>query len=148
MNELVTLILILFGSALAVSLVVALNAFLGGWTPSALDNAESAAEALERDVLGFQAGDAAVASSDKRAALVMETGGERLGLALASGASVVSRALRPGEVRSAHTDGARLVIKLDDFTLPRAELTLSSEDEAGRWAERVNQFAKGAQQEA
>ncbi|KAA5803501.1 hypothetical protein F1654_06765 [Alkalicaulis satelles] len=144
MNELLTLLLILFGSALAVGLVVALNAVLGGWTPSALDSPEAAAQALERDVLGFRAGQQAVACTGQRAALVMEANGARLGLALASGASLVCRALWPGEVRGAQAQGRELVISLDDFTLPRARLTLASAQQAQDWAGRITAFAEAA----
>jgi len=147
MNELLSLVAVLLGSALAVGLVIGLNAVLGGWTPSRIDSVESAAEALERDVLGFRAGDEAVAATDGRAALVMEADGARLGLALSRGDIIVSRALRPGEVRRAEAQGARVVIIMDDFTLPRVFVTLADEAEARLWAERVTGFAKGPQQE-
>jgi hypothetical protein len=147
MNDLLTLAAVLLGSALAVGLVIGLNALLGGWTPSSIGSLESAAEALERDVLGFRAGDEAVAATDGRAALVMEAGGARLGLALSRGDIIVSRALRPGEVRGADAQGPRLVITMDDFTLPRAYLTLADDDEARLWAGRVTRFANGQQEE-
>lgn len=147
MNDLLTLAAVLLGSALAVGLVIGLNSVLGGWTPSSIGSLQSAAEALERDVLGFRAGDEAVAATDGRAALVMEAGGARLGLALSRGDIIVSRALRPGEVRGADAQGPRLVITMDDFTLPRAYLTLADEDEARLWAGRVTRFASGQQEE-
>ncbi len=147
MNDLFTLAAVLVGSALAVGLVIGLNAVLGGWSPARIDSAEAAAATLELDVLGFRAGNDAVAAADGRAALVMEADGARLGLALSRGDIIVSRALRPGEVRGAQAQGPRLVITMDDFTLPRAHLTLADETEARLWADRVTGFANGQQQE-
>lgn len=147
MNELLSLAAVLLGSALAVGLVIGLNAMLGGWTPPRIDSVESAAQALERDVLGFRAGGEGVAAADGRAALVMEADGARLGLALSRGDILISRALRPAEVREAQAQGARLVIIMDDFTLPRVFVTLADEAEARLWAGRVTGFAKGPEQE-
>jgi len=147
MSDLVTLAGVLVGSALAVGLIIGLNAVLGGWAPSAIDSVQTAAEALERDVLGFRAGTEGVVATDKRAALVMEADGARLGLALSRGDVIVSRALRPGEVRGAQAQGARLVIIMDDFTLPHAHLTLADEDAARLWAGRITRFAHGEPQE-
>ncbi len=147
MNELLSLAAVLLGSALAVGLVIGLNAVLGGWSASRIDSVESAAQALERDVLGFRAGDEGVAAADGRAALVLEAEGGRMGLALSQGDVIVSRALHPGEVRRAEAQDARLVIIMDDFTLPRAVLALADEAEARMWADRVTRFATGPQQQ-
>lgn len=147
MSDIVTLAAVLLGSALAIALVIGLNAMLGGWAPSRIDSVDAAAQALERDILGFRAGAQGVAAADRRAGLVMEADGGRLGLALSQGDVIVSRALRPGEVRGAQAQGERLVITMDDFTLPRAHLTLADETEARLWADRVTGFANGQQQE-
>lgn len=147
MSDIVTLAAVLMGSALAIALVIGLNAMLGGWAPPRIDSVDAAGQALERDILGFRAGAQGVAAADKRAALVMEADGARLGLALSQGDLIVSRALRPGEVRRAEAQGQRLVIIMDDFTLPRAHLMLADEDEARLWAERVTAFANGHKQE-
>lgn len=147
MSDIVTLAAVLLGSALAIALVIGLNAMLGGWAPPRIDSVDAAAQALERDILGFRAGAQGVAAADRRAGLVMEADGGRLGLALSQGDVIVSRALRPGEVRGAQAQGERLVITMDDFTLPRAHLTLADETEARLWADRVTGFANGQQQE-
>ncbi|MBI1264490.1 MAG: hypothetical protein GC187_07130 [Alphaproteobacteria bacterium] len=147
MSDIVTLAAVLLGSALAIALVIGLNAMLGGWAPSRIDSAGAAAQALERDILGFRAGAQGVAAADRRAGLVMEADGGRLGLALSLGDGIVSRALRPAEVRGAQAQGERLVIRIDDFTLQRACITLANEDEARLWAGRITRFARGEPQE-
>ena len=132
MDDPLTLLLVLGSSVIAVSLVVAMNAFLGGWTPARFATLDEAAHAIMTDVLGFRPGEGAL-SADRRAALVLEADRSRLGLALARGDRAVVRALRSGELASAAREGARLILTLNDFTLPRAVIDFDSEVQARVW---------------
>lgn len=127
-------------SALAVSALIVLNRFIGGWTDIRFDDLALPARRLEEDVTGFRAGEG-VLSSDRLAALVMEAGGERLGLVLARANRSVTRALRPGEISRIEADGHRFHIHFDDFTLPRVTIDLD-EDAAAGWGERMRAFVR------
>jgi len=140
MSETMTLVLVLASSVLAVALVIGLNVLLGGWKPVRLESADTAGRALADYVLGFTPSKDSVIDADAKAALVLEEGGERLGLVLASADRPVVRALAPGDVRKAEAEGSRLVLTLDDFTLPRATLTFSTKDEAQRWAQIAERY--------
>lgn len=140
MNEIYTLVLVLGASALSIALLVALNAFMGGWTASRLTNLDAAERRIGVDVLGFKAGARGVLDADKAAALVFEAGGERLGLAVCLGDRIAVRALRPAELAGAAAEGAHLALTLDDYTLPTVNLRLSDTAAAQRWADDLNAF--------
>lgn len=145
MDDVVILICVLGASAISVGLVVALNVWLGGWTPVRLDTIEAAARAVEDQVLGFESSDEAVLARGGRAALILERGDQpRLGLAATGGDRVVVRVLRPGELRSAERDGAVLTLLIDDYTFPRAWLTLEDADQAEIWLRRVQAYVRPA----
>jgi hypothetical protein len=140
MNEIYTLVLVLGASALSIGLLVALNAFMGGWTASQLTDIETAAKRIRVDVLNFEPSARGVLDADQAAALVFETGDKRLGLAVCLGDRISVRALRPAELVSASSSGAQLVLTLDDYTLPTVNLRLSDSAMAARWADEINAF--------
>lgn len=127
MDDPLMLAAILAGSAAAISALILLNRWLGGWTPSRLDSLADAGERLGADVVGFRPGAGALAT-DRLAALVREEGGDRLGLVIARGDRYVTRALAPGELLSVRREGRTLTLHIADFTLSRVGVTL--EDEA------------------
>jgi len=136
MNNPIVLIIVLLVSALSITGLVLLNARLGGWSPARIDSAEAAGAELEGDVIGFEAGRGAV-SADGLGALVEERGGSRLGLVLARGDRLVTRALNPGEILAVTREGESVTLHLADFTLPRAVLIFGDETIAGDWADRA-----------
>ena len=140
MGDIVTIITVLVASALSIGLLVALNAFLGGWTAARLLDLDAAAQRIAVDVLGFRASAEGVLDADKRAALVVEKGGARLGLAVCLGDKVAVRALRPGDVRAVQSQGGVLDLQLDDYTLPKASLRFTEASLAERWAEMLQGF--------
>lgn len=139
MSEPLILILVLIASAVSITALVLLNRWLGGWTPARLDSLQAAAGHLADDIVGFEAGEGALAV-DARAALVEERGGRRLGLVLARGDRCVTRALAPGELIAVTREGATLTLHLADFTLNRVVTTLQDETTAMRWADRAGRF--------
>lgn len=140
MGDIVTIITVLGASALSIGLLVALNAFLGGWTAARLPDLSTAAERISVDVLGFNISGEGVLDAEKRAALIVEQGGDRLGLAVCLGDKIAVRALRRGEVRSVNAHGGVLDLELDDYTLPHASLRLTDDTLADRWAEMLRGF--------
>ncbi|MEQ8404143.1 MAG: hypothetical protein RKE49_03520 [Oceanicaulis sp.] len=144
MSDILTLILVLGASAISVGLIVVLNVFLGGWTPARFSHTEAGVAAIEEGVLGFRGSSDAVMARGGRAVLVLEAGGERLGVAATSGDRATVRALRPGEVKAVHLDGATLSLDLDDYTFPRVWLTLDDAASAQDWAAKAEAFTHSA----
>ena len=135
---LVTL-LILAGSAIAITLLVLLNTKLGGWTPARIESLEMAMATLQDDHLGFVPGDG-VLSTDGLAALVMTNTDDAVGLVAARGAGFVTRLIRPSDkFRSLEaTDAGTLTLALKDDTMKPVVLTFDTAQEASDWAARVN----------
>lgn len=128
------IILVVGASALAIGLLVILNILIGGWTPARLRTEDEAAQALADGVFGFRAASPVALAADGHGALAREAGGDRLGLAVAFGDRLTVRALRPGDLRSVERDGARLTLRLNDYTLPSAALRFSDAETAQQWA--------------
>ncbi|MFW6413452.1 MAG: hypothetical protein ACOC0V_04890 [Oceanicaulis sp.] len=141
MSDVVILVSVLGASALSVALIVALNAWLGGWSPARLSSIDDAAGAIAEQVLGFEPSQDAVLARGGRAALIVEAGGARLGLVTTAGDRTIVRALRPGEIRSAGREGTVLTLILDDYTFPKAWLELDDEETAGRWTRVAERYA-------
>ncbi len=141
MDDILTLIIVIGASALAVSLLVALNAFIGGWTETRFTDLEAASARIATDVLGFEASHRGVLDNARKTALVFETGEARLGLATCRGDIVTVRALRPGDIRQVAAQGPELVVTLDDYTFAEASLRLEDSQSATRWAGYVSDFA-------
>ncbi|MGJ3231430.1 MAG: hypothetical protein ACFE0P_06510 [Oceanicaulis sp.] len=140
MSDILTLVLVLGASIISVALLVVLNLFLGGWTPARFSQAEAGVRAIEEGVLGFRGSAEAVMARSGRVVLVIEAGGGRLGVAATSGDRATVRALRPGEVKAVQVEGATLTLDLDDYTFPRAWLTLDDAASAQDWARRAEGF--------
>ncbi len=134
-------ILVIGASALAITLLVVLNILIGGWSTARLRTPEEAAAALREGVFGFEAASPVGLDAEGRGALAREAGGDRVGLAVVFGDRVTVRALRPGEVRAVSRDGARLTIRLHDYTLPSATLHLSDAQAAQAWQTDLNRLA-------
>jgi hypothetical protein len=143
MDDPIILALVLAGAALAVAGLIGLNRLIGGWSPAALGDLEAAGTRLAEDVVGFEPGEGACAA-DGQAALVLEKGGERLGLVLARGDRTVTRVFRPGEVGAVAREGAALVFRFSDFTLPRARVIMADDAEAEAWRSKIARFARSS----
>lgn len=130
-------ILVLGASALAIALLVVLNFIIGGWAPARLHTPEAAARALSDGVFGFRCGDEIGLSVDGRGALVLEAGGDRLGLAYVFGDRITVRALRAGDLKAVRREGARLSLELNDYTFPAAQLRFADAASAQRWEARA-----------
>ena len=141
MDDGLTYLLALIGSAFGIGLIVLLNVATG-WTRMRLDTEDKALGLLKRDVMGFKAGNEQALTPDRRGFLCLEASGERIGLVLARGDNAVVRALRPGEVRSADVQGSTLTLLLYDYTLPRAVLELGQYGQAQGWADRLTAFVR------
>ena len=141
MDDGLTYLLALIGSAFGIGLIVLLNVATG-WTRMRLDTEDKALGLLKRDVMGFKAGDEQALTPDRRGFLCVEANGERIGLVLARGDNAVVRALRRGEVRSVEAQGSTLTLLLYDYTLPRAVLDLGRDGQAQGWADRLTAFVR------
>jgi len=130
---------ILAVSAFAVGAMILLNRLIGGWQDIRFDGPGLASQRLEEDVVGFRAGEGVV-STDGLAALVMEEGEARLGLALARANRCVTRVIRPGDIARLDGEGSRFHIHFNDFTLPRVTVDLDDAAAQG-WGERMRRFA-------
>ena len=140
------IIIVVGASGLAIALLVLLNIIIGGWSSARLRTPEAAAEALGAGVFGFKAGDDIALDAEGRGALALEAGGARIGLAVVFGDRVTVRALGPGDVRSVSRDGARVTVRLNDYTLPGVTLQLAGGDAAQAWEARLGrlEFGPGA----
>ncbi|XBQ16511.1 MAG: hypothetical protein ABL308_01230 [Oceanicaulis sp.] len=141
MSDVVILITVLGASAISVGLIIALNAWLGGWTPRRFATLKDAARAIEDQVFGFDPSEDGVLARGGRAALIVERGGGRLGLATTAGDRAIVRALRPGELQGVSLEGSTLTLTLGDYTFPKAWLTFEDAATASIWAERAEGFA-------
>ena len=141
MDDGLTYLLALIGSAFGIGLIVLLS-IATGWTRLRLDTEDKALGLLKRDVMGFKAGDEQALTPDRRGFLCVEANGERIGLVLARGDNAVVRALRRGEVRSVEAQGSTLTLLLYDYTLPRAVLDLGRDGQAQGWADRLTAFVR------
>ena len=141
MNDVFTLIVVLGSSAFAIGLLVVLNMLVGGWAPARFTDEAAAAQAFRDGVFGFTP-ETVVLDADRTAALALEAGGERLGVAVAMGDVVSVRALRRNEVCAVSREGARLDIRLPDYTFPSAELRFADAPTAERWAQIVSDFQR------
>jgi hypothetical protein len=129
-------LIIILVSAVAISALVALNAWIGGWTPSRIETLDAAIDQLRQDALSFTAGEGQL-SVDQRAALVCEAGSERVGLVLAQGDILLSRIFDPKDVARVVSDGSTLAIRFRDFTLPNASIAFDDEAMAALWQARL-----------
>ena len=134
-------ILVIGASALAITLLVVLNILLGGWSAARLRTPEEAAAALREGVFGFEAAAPVALDAEGCGALAREAGGDRIGLAVVFGDRVTVRALRTGDVRAVSRDGARLTIRLHDYTLPSATLHLGDVQTAQAWQADLNRLS-------
>ena len=128
MSDIISLIVLLVGVALSISALGWLNTRLGGWAPAHLDDLSEARKALEPDIIGF-AGAKGAMSSDGRSAYVLEEGGARLGLVVAKGDRLVTRALCADEIRAIETQGETTHIMIKDWTLPSIEMRLGEDEQ-------------------
>ncbi|GJL97016.1 MAG: hypothetical protein DHS20C06_08330 [Hyphobacterium sp.] len=131
-----TSLIIILVSAAAISALIALNAWIGGWTPSRIETLDAAIDQIRQDSLSFAAGDGQL-SRDQRAALVCEAGSDRIGLVLAQGDILLTRIFHPDDIARVVPDGATLAIRFRDFTLPNASIAFDDEAIAAQWQARL-----------
>lgn len=137
-----TTLLITLGSLAAILALFGINIWLTGLKPELLESVDAAAERLENDIVGFEAGEGVV-SADGRAALVEDRSSGRIGLTVVRGADAVTRVLSAPEIRAVDVDGSgNLSLRLSDFTLGRVSLMLSGEEEARDWARRIGEIGR------
>ncbi len=133
-----SLIYLLAGSVLGVSVMVLINAWLGISRPARLVDLDDAARRLDADRVGFDAGEGVLAV-DGAAALIAERSGDCLGLLVARGSDLVIRYLVPGSVRDAVVEeGSAVRLRLNDFVFAPARLRFRTADEASLWAGRLS----------
>jgi len=132
--------LYILGSLAGVALMVGIAALLFGTRAVTITNASDAIARLQAEVAGFRAGAAAVDAASN-AALVENARDGVMHLVVARGDGLVIRALKHGLVKRILRDGATLSLRLADFTLPRATLTLADEAAARDWETRLARLA-------
>lgn len=114
--------LIALGSLIAVSLLVLLNWRLGGWKAARLADADAASRRWRQDYWDDGI-DALLRDREGRSALLMIGGGAAIGLIVARGEGFATRRLGRASFKTiGRPEPGRLLIGLDDFSLPRAEL--------------------------
>ena len=109
-------------SVAGIVLMVGLCRALFGGREISLNDVAAVVERLARDIPGFHAGQAPL-SRDAKSALIENVRDGQIYLAITCGGDLVTRKL----ARSVHVarDDQRLLLTLDDFTLPTAELELA-----------------------
>lgn len=132
-----TMLFILLGSGLAISLLVALNVWLGGWTPSRIGSLEVAIARLQDDHVVFTPGDGILAT-DGLSALVLDAQSPRIGVVAARGAGFVTRLVpRQGfKAVEARDDGSLFLVLKGDTMRPVTVLTGNAQT-AHEWAAHI-----------
>jgi hypothetical protein len=133
-------LLYLAGSLIGVAMIVGLNLVLFGRAKPALGNIQDLGGRIATDVPGFRAGNGIV-GKDGSIALVTDSAGCSIFLIKAFGDRVVTRKLSHGVLRDVSADGSTLLLKLKDFTLPKARIVLKSETVARDWEARLKTLA-------
>jgi len=126
----------LAGSLGGIALMVGLAVLLFGTVKPKIANASEAVRRLKEEVAGFRAGETAL-DADKNAALVENARDGVVHLVVARGDGLVARPLKNGIVKRVRRDSSTLSLRLGDFTLPRARLTLVDEGSAQAWEARL-----------
>ena len=128
------LLLYLVASLAGVGLLVGLSVALFGRAATTIDMGVLVAR-LACEWPGFRAGERARAVAGD-AALVENASDGSLHLAVARGDAIVTRRLARGTTGVVRND-ATLSLRLNDFTLPDAALTLADADLAAAWQVRI-----------
>lgn len=126
----------LAGSLGGIALMVGLAVVLFGVSGAKIASAADAIRRLKDEIAGFRAGDIAF-DAGQHAALIENTRDGVVHLVVARGDGLVVRPLRHGILKRALRTGATLTLRLSDFTLPRAKLTLPDEAAAALWEARL-----------
>ena len=131
-------VLYLIGSVVGIALLVGLNIALFGRRIAALDQ-DAVMDSLANDVPGFRAGRHTIAQGAQTALIENDTDGT-LYLVAARGGRIASRRLSRGAVRTLNRDGNAIVLRLSDFTFPKASLAFADENDAREWETRLKQM--------
>jgi len=133
-----TTLYILLGSGIAISLLVALNVWLGGWSPSRIGSLEVAIARLQDDHLVFTPGEGLLAR-DSLSALVLDTQSPRVGVVAARGAGFVTRLVPRDGFRTveARDDGSLLLTFRGDTMRP-VTVDTGNAQTAHDWAARID----------
>jgi hypothetical protein len=119
-----------------IALMVGLAIMLFGTASAKIVSAPDVVRRLKEDIAGFRAGETAL-DADANAALIENARDGVLHLVVARGDGLVVRPLRNGIVKRVLRRGPMLSLRLGDFTLPRASLTLADEAAAQAWEARI-----------
>jgi hypothetical protein len=128
-------------SLAGIIMLVGLCALLFGIKRASVTSTPSIEQTLARDVPGFRAGESAIAR-DKVAALFENADDGAIYLAVGRGDGVVTRKLGHGFVRNVARNGNDLRLKLQDFSLPLARITLEDESSARNWEARLSGLSR------
>ncbi len=123
-------------SLAAVFLLAGLNALLGRGGRLARAR-QAVSDRLREDLIDFEEREG-VLLNDGAAYLALGDALDDFALAVARGDSWVLRRFRSAELRELHRDGARLRLRLNDFTLPRVDLTFPDAAAAAAWEARLS----------
>jgi hypothetical protein len=126
----------LAGSLGGIAVMVGFAVMLFGTATTKIAHASDAVRRLKQEIAGFRAGETAL-DADRNSALVENARDGVLHLVVARGDGLVVRPLRTGIVKRIERSGATLSLRLADFTLPRASLTLADESLAQAWEARL-----------
>jgi len=135
-NPVMTSLIIILVSALAIAALIGLNAWMGGWTPSRVESLEAAVTRLRQDLLSFEPADGVMAK-DQRAAIILEKNTGRIGLVVAQGDILVTRLITPSEISKAEIDDTVLALRFRDFTFPDTKFAFDDAEAAAKWLVRL-----------
>ena len=128
--------LYLFFSLGGIALMVALCALLFGLKGARITTTKSAEVYLAQILPAFRARSIAL-GADKKSALVENDIDGTIHLIVAHGDTFVARKLSKRLLQAVVCDGAKLFLRLADFTLPRAELALADPAAAALWVKKL-----------
>jgi hypothetical protein len=126
----------IIGVLLGNGLVVVAAALLFRKARPVLGDCDTVAERLRHEIPHFRAG-AQAHSSNGNAALVEDVGSGALLFVKGIGKGLAVRRLSDGTLKDVKRQGARLSLRLADFTLSRADILLPNEDQAREWETRL-----------
>jgi hypothetical protein len=123
-------------SLAGVMMLVGLNVLLFGAESARIATVADAVRRLRQESADFYAADATL-DVTRRAALLQNARNGGLYLVVVKGNGLVTRALKKGALKTFAREGTTLSLRLADFTLPRAKLTLPDEATAEAWEARL-----------
>ncbi len=120
--------LVVFGIALACGLVWA----MANTNPRLIENGEMAAQRFAEDHPLVGISQTWMISDDRKVAVAQTRDRASIALVKTMGSKHLTRLIGERDVRSVKADGDRIVLRLNDFTLPRVSLALSAPSDRDR----------------